>query len=210
MDDDHVALIAHRQPSRLVASPGALHAADDVFASVRHVRRRSSLPDTLDDERNDAESPSVGVGLSVHQLEAVVAQLLDEKLGDLRHHIMRREQRADVGAAEVVATFEEKLREVAGRHAESSQMDARGEVDFQLLREIVEEGHADLLTKIQTDLRRIASGGLSDVPVVEEMSKKTMDAVVEAIAGLSARQEVKAPAVEYDLIVTKLVSVLSP
>lgn len=235
MDDDHVALIAHRQlpqPSRLVTDPGerALHAADDVFAPVRHVRRRSSLPDTLggdDDDEQDVESlaqSSVPAALSLHQLESVIAQLLDEKLGDLRHHIMRREQRADAGATaeDVVAMFEEQLREVAARHAESSQMDARGEVDFQLLREIVEEGHADLLAKFKHDLRRLvpnapevsASGGSSDVlPAVEEVGKKTVDAVVEAISVLSARQDAalsKAPAVEYDLIVNKLVSVLSP
>ncbi|KAF8971587.1 hypothetical protein BDZ97DRAFT_1787214 [Flammula alnicola] len=230
MDDDNVALIAQRNPrSRLVTDPGErpTPANDDIFGSIRHGRRRSSLPDALHD---NATSPSASSVAPEDLSTRVIAQLLDEKLGDLRLHLMRKEQKTEAGVssatesmmADVISLFRTQLQESATRSLEDSQMDARGEMDFQMIKEVVEEGQKELLSAFQREIHRVlqhvpttsASGVSLDVmPIVEDVGNRTISAVVEAISELSARQEavaLNAPGHEHDLIVDKLVNVLSP
>ena len=62
---------------------------------------------------------------------------------------------ADAAINEVVPLFHTQLQESAARGLDDSQVDARGELDFQLVKDIVEQGHAEARAMIQMDLERI-------------------------------------------------------
>ncbi|KAJ3512730.1 hypothetical protein NLJ89_g3354 [Agrocybe chaxingu] len=242
MDDMDVALISHaRQGSRnrLVTDPGERPASsldDDVFTSIRHNRRRSSLPDALHDKESSPSEMSVPpqdltTRMELHRIESIISDLLDEKLAPLQAELSTRERNVEptVGSttesmmADIISLFRAQLQESATRSLEDSQMDARGELDFQLLKDVVEESHKDLLASFQREAHRISqhvvgTAGVNNVgkevvSAVEGVGQNTVRAVVEAISELSARQEavaLNAPARERDLIVDKLVTVLSP
>ncbi|KAF8168344.1 hypothetical protein B0H34DRAFT_685136 [Crassisporium funariophilum] len=241
MDDNDVALIAHKNTprSRLVTDPGerpSPSAHDDVFGSVRHTRRRSSLPDALHDNDSSPSENSVApqdlsARMELHHLENVIRQLLDEQLGPLRHDIAKRVQNGGQALSssteatmnDVISLFRAQLQESATRSLEDSQMDARGELDFQMIREIVDEGYKNMLSAFQREMHRLAQQlpnghAISNLPqellpVLDQVGSRTINAVVEAISELSARQEamsLNAPARERDLIVDKLVTVLTP
>jgi hypothetical protein len=233
MDDDNVALIAHKGPrTRLVTDPGERptpSATDDVFGSVLHTRRRSSLPDALVDNdasptRSSVSPQDLASRLSLHQLEAVVGQLLDEKFSELRHQISRREQKSEgnalAKAEEVISLFRAQLQDSAVRSLQDSQMDARGEFDFQMLKEVVEDGNKELLVSFQQEIHDaiqnlpVSSESKSDLlPVIEEFGQKVITAVVDSISDFSTRQEAavrSTPTLEHEVIVDKLVAVLTP
>ncbi|PPQ90421.1 hypothetical protein CVT25_014939 [Psilocybe cyanescens] len=239
MDDDDVALIALKGPrSRLVTDPGERPspAADDVFGSIRHARRRSSLPDALHDKVSSSPSEMSGAAqdlsarMELHHIEDILNQLLDDKFVDLRHHLTRKLQTASETNAsateakvnEVISVFRAQLQESTTRTLENSQMDARGELDFQMIKEALEDNQRELLQAFQREISRDSQQAPSTysantsqdlLPTIEQLGSRTIDAVVEAISELSARQEavaLNASAREHDLIVDKLVSVLSP
>ena len=234
MDDDIVPLIAHKNPAgRLVTDPGARKSSkkddDDVFGSVHHTRRRSSLPDALHDSLDEA---SIGphdltTRMELHRLETVIADLLDEKLAPLRKDLDKRAQNGEQGLpastetmmADVISLFRTQLHESATRSLDDSQMDARGDLDFQMIKDVVEEGHKGLLLAMQHEFHRV----MKQLPVdndpreilssVDQIGSRTVNAVVESISEFAARQEAmsfNAPARERDIIVDKLVTALSP
>ena len=247
MDDTNVPLIARKASrNRLGTDPGEIGSGrqhvdedddDDVFTSIRpHVRRRSSLPDALV-ERPSSPSPSdssvapqdLTSRMELHHVESVIAQLLDEKLTPLYDELTRREAKEEAGntesmMAELIALFRAQLRDGAAKRLEDSQMDARGELDFQLIKEVVEESHQELLSSFQREVHRIAQqtdtssgqlhhGAPEVISAIDGASKRTVSAVVEALSEFSARQDaaaLNAPARERDLMVEKLVNVLSP
>ncbi|KDR84748.1 hypothetical protein GALMADRAFT_233069 [Galerina marginata CBS 339.88] len=239
MDDDDVALIAQKNPrTRLVTDPGerpSPSAADDVFGSTRHSRRRSSLPDALHDEDLSPSEVSIApqdltTRMEFQHIEDILSQLLDEKLAGLRHQLSRESKTGDTGLSlttesmmtDVISLFRTQLQESATRSLEDSQMDARGELDFQMIKDVVEESQKELLVAFQREIQRVAQHAPSTyaanasqevLPVIEQVGSRTIDAVVEAISELSARQEaaaLNAPAHEHDLIIDKLVNALSP
>lgn len=77
-------------------------------------------------------------------------------------------------------------------------MDARGELDFQLVRDIVENGHAETRALMQQDLaeilRRVQSqpqfGGLNVPGMMEEFHGRAMNTVLGAVGQLANRIEV--------------------
>ncbi|KAF9480431.1 hypothetical protein BDN70DRAFT_912709 [Pholiota conissans] len=228
MDDDNVVLIAQKNPrSRLVTDPGErpTPSADDVFGSVFHSRRRSSLPDALvtnDSPIRASLSPQdLSSRLSLHQLEAVVGQLLDEKFSELRSQIARREQKSEgtalVKAEEMMSLFRVQLQESAVRSLEDSQMDARGDFDFQMLKEVMEDRNRELLASFQQELRQAIENlptsyeSKTDfLPAVQELGQHVIAAVAETMSDLSARHTRSSPVLDQGTIVDKLVSVLSP
>lgn len=237
MDDNNVALIAKNPVGRLVTDPGAWKSLkngdnDDVFGgSVQHARRRSSLPDALHDSLDDdasIEPQDLTSRMELHRMEAVIAELLDEKLAPIIQDLAKKEQNAEKGLsasteamiADVISLFRTQLHESATRSLDDSQMEARGDLDFQMIKDVVEGGHKDLLLAMQHEFHRI----LKQLPIdnhnpqeilssVDQIGNRTVNAVVESISELAARQEamsLNAPARERDIIVDKLVTALSP
>ncbi|PPQ66775.1 hypothetical protein CVT26_009761 [Gymnopilus dilepis] len=239
MDDDDVALIAHKNPrGRIVTDPNERRRSlspDDVFSSIRHARRRSSLPDALHDKeispsRESLSPRNLSTRIEVNQLEDVLNRLLDEKMSELLHQLSSRKEKNEANQSsatesmmeDLISLFRTQLQDSAARSLEDSQMDARGELDFQMVKDVVEESHKELLSAFQREVQRISqqipSTDGSVVPqdilsVVEEIGERTTRAVIEAISGFSARQEamaVNAPSRDHDLLVEKLVNVMSP
>lgn len=240
MDDTNVGLIARktsrnylltgsteRESNRLAETPDD---NEDVFAVRPHIRRRSSLPEALvDNDKSDSSSQSddaddvLGVSpqdltsrMELHRLESVIAELLDEKLAPIRAGLSRREPTAkaemETMMADFVSLFRSQIRDSATKGLEDGQLDARGELDFQLIKDLIEHSHQEMLSTFQREVQRIAPG--SDViSVVDGASKRTVNGVVEALSEFSARQEavsLNMPSRERDLMVEKLTNVLLP
>ncbi|KAJ7037434.1 hypothetical protein C8F04DRAFT_1035710 [Mycena alexandri] len=227
--------------SRLVTDPGNRQAspADDIFSSsVRrppagHTRRRSSLPDALRDATNTSvsEDESVAMDLTsrmeILKYEERLEALLDEKLNVIRRDLVHTKgslsPSAEAMITEVVQLFRSQLQETASRAFEDSRADARGEMDFELIKDVVEQGHAEARAVLKRELAdigmRMSQGRVpvepaeSMGPLMQELNNRTVDAVVEAIQELSVRLEaitVAAPARERDSMVDALMSALAP
>ncbi|KAF9457468.1 hypothetical protein BDZ94DRAFT_1227839 [Collybia nuda] len=235
MDDFHVPTISRKvSRSRLVTDPGQRPSSpEDVFGTSRHNRRRSSLPDALHDDAVSlaSENPSNSAmdltnRMEMHQHERRIENMLEEGLSALRHDLRRETngQHASTQAmiSEIQSLFRTQLRESAARSIEDSQMDARGDLDFQLFRDVVEEGNKTLIITLKNDLHdlrqqvwqtRTSSNPGDITPIVEQMGTRTINAVVEAISELSARQEAinrVMPSRERDATVDNLMAVLTP
>ena len=229
MDDDDVPLIALKNSAgRLVTDPVVQKDSkkddDDVFGgSIQHSRRRSSLPGALHDSLDEA---SIGPPrMELHQIETIIAELLDEKLAPLRKDLEKRAQKGEQGLsssteammADVISLFRAQLHESATRSLEDSQMDARGHLDFQMIKDVVEEGHKGLMLAIQHEFHRIVKQLPMDsynpqeiLSSVDQIGNRTVDAVVESISELAKVVGLNAPARERDIIVDKLLTALSP
>jgi len=203
---------------RLVTDPGRWDAptmlqeppqqAPDRRASLPAMTStRSSFSDTSDPPQDTSRH------LDLQRYEERLEALLESKLDDFREEVraMRLEAGANSGAGsastdaainEVVSLFRTQLQESAARGLDDSQMDARGELDFQLVKDIVEQGHAEARAMIQLDLdhilRRVEAlqsaevtpitGGNTEA-MLEEYHARTRNTVVGAVAPITARLE---------------------
>ncbi|KAH6917642.1 hypothetical protein BKA70DRAFT_1368012 [Coprinopsis sp. MPI-PUGE-AT-0042] len=226
MDDSHVQMItrSHRMvtdPIRRSSSAGV----DDVFNSgLRHERRRSSLPEALIGEPSAPISPisSIGPGpqdltsrLEAQHISDMLAQMFDVKFTALRRELLGNAMIAD-------------LEDSAARSMEDTHMEARGEMDFQMIKDLIDEGNKEILGVVRQEVHdllvlqqqgsRSPSSNHSMVkdvvaPIVESVGDKTTRAVVEAISEFSARQDAidrATPARERDLLLNDIVGVLTP
>jgi hypothetical protein len=236
MDDDNVPLIALKNSSgRMVTDPGVRKSSkkddDDVFGggSIQHSRRRSSLPGALHDSLDEASiGPQDLTRMELHRIETIIAELLDEKLAPLRKDLEKRAQNGEQGLsasteammADVISLFRTQLHESATHSLEDNHMDARGHLDFQMIKDVVEEGHKGLILAMQHEFHRIVKQLPMDnhnpqeiLSSVDQIGNRTVNAVVESISELAARQEsvgLNTHARERDIIVDKLVTALSP
>jgi hypothetical protein len=247
MDDNDVPAISQSRSARPTFGPkdrpgvGALGGIsdDDVFGTNNHhhSRRRSSLPDNLADLSSvsqESVSPQMDLTsrMELHRIEHVVSEILDSKFNELRKEIASSAVKngsalnpnTEAQIADVISLFRTQLQESATRSLEDTQMDARGEMDFQLIRDVVEEGQKELLAVVRRELRGIVAevgiGGGQQQPqqqdvkgVVEGVGSRVIGAIRESISELAARQEAiahGAPARERDALVDKLANALSP
>ena len=215
LDDLHVPAISHKASrGRLITDPGRW----DVPAPVQEpsqpvVRdRRASLP-VMSSARSSFSDESLypqdlSRRLELQQYEERLEALLESKLDDFREEVRAlRLETGGVGSTSteaaingVVSLFRAQLQESAARGLDDSQMDARGELDFQLVRDIVEQGHAEARAVIQQDLDRILrrvealqsaegtpiNGGNTEA-MLEEYHARTRNTVVDAITPISER-----------------------
>ncbi|KAF7340186.1 hypothetical protein MVEN_01937200 [Mycena venus] len=214
--------------ARLVTDPGnrPVSPADDIFSSsVRRPPCCARTETVLFAAGRDAGADKfVGVGRGYEQrLEA----LLDEKLDEIRRDVVRTKgslsPSAEAMIAEVVQLFRSQLQNSVARSSEDSRVDARGELDFELIKDVVQQGHAEARAVLKRELAdigmRMAQGQMpidsaeSMAPLLRELNSRTVEAVVEAIQELSVRLEAisaAAPARERDSTVDALMSALAP
>jgi hypothetical protein len=178
-----------------------------------------------------SEEESVAMDLTsrmeIHLYEQRLEALLDEKLDTIRHDLVRTKgslsPSAEAMITEVVQLFRSQLQNSASRALEDSRIDARGEIDFELIKDVVQQGHAEARAVLKRELAdigmRMSQGQMpvdsaeSMAPLMQELNNRTVDAVVEAIQELSVRLEaisVAAPARERDSMVDALMSALTP
>jgi hypothetical protein len=236
LDDLNVPPISHKiSRSRLVTDPGDMGTSptDDVFFSTRHSRRRSSLPDALHSAANSSISgvsiPAMDFsGRTDIQQYEMFAGLLDEKFSIIRRDLtnMTTNGRSmntstEDMIAEVLSLFRTQLQESAARGLEDSRMDAGGELDFELIKDVINQGQAESRALLQRELNGIVQR-LAQVPgetsqdmepLIEQLSNGTVSAVVEAISELSEQLETIGhvePARERHALVDELMSALAP
>ncbi|KAF8350283.1 hypothetical protein F5887DRAFT_1270081 [Amanita rubescens] len=216
---------------------------NDVFSTCQqqqqHKRRGSSLPDDLHDMEDDGDDrvlvESPGLELTtrddMHDFEERLVSLIEDRFGVLERSLGERRNdgmpvlnsKTEAMIADMVSLFRVQLQENAVRSLEDSQMDARGEMDFQLIKDIVDQGHKELAGMLRKELihgseRQPQVQYLEDTVVrsVEDVCSRTINAIMDAMADLAARQEAavnrvaSAPVWERDALVEKLVGVFSP
>lgn len=240
MDDNDVPQISHRSSHlRLGGSKDKRESIsdDDVFGTGHHhSRRRSSLPENLGDLDSVSQESVPPMDLTsrmeLHRIEHVVGEMLDAKFSELRREIAYNANKNGQGLnpsteaqiADVISLFRTQLQESATRSLEDTQMDARGEMDFQLIKDVVEEGQKELLDVVRRELKSIVGAGAGSARMengygqdvrgaVEAVGNKVIGAIRESISDLTARQEAishAAPARERDALADKLVTALTP
>ncbi|KAJ4485458.1 hypothetical protein J3R30DRAFT_1361201 [Lentinula aciculospora] len=244
-------------PTRFV--PSDVSPTEDVFATASlkqahaHARRRSSLPENIENLRYDRRSRNssfeslsevsllagpvakdLHARLEIKRYEDRLENLLDQKLialvRDLKTVISNTSfqqsltPKAEEMISDVVSLFRTQLEDSAARGLDEAHLDARGELDFELIKDVVEQGHTkilDLMTRelntfqarahLRTGPENTSQPDLSQV--FELYSSRTMNAVVEAISELSTRLETitrGAPSREHDQLVDTIVSALNP
>jgi hypothetical protein len=241
MDDNDVPQISRKSSHvRLGGSKDIRGSMSDVDVGIgHHSHRRSSLPDNLDDLDSSSEESVPPMNLTsrmeMHRIEHVVGGILDDKFSELRREIARSVSRnaqalnpsTEAQIADVISLFRTQLQESATRSLEDTQMDARGEMDFQLIRDVVEEGQKELLNLVRNELKdiigvgagtgsvRVENGtyGVDVRSTVEAVGNRVITAVRESVLDLVDRQEAinhAVPARERDALADKLVTVLTP
>lgn len=235
---------------RLVTEPGRWDLALLQEPPQQTRDRRASLPAMASVHSSFSDTSGqpqdISRRLELQQYEERLEALLENKLNDFREEVraLRLEAGASGGAGsastdaainEVVSLFRAQLQESAARGLDDSQVDARGELDFQLVKDIVEQGHAEARAMIQQDLDRIlqrvealqsaevtpVSGGNTEA-MLEEYHARTRNTVVGAVAPITARLEAlertrtrtplppQAPTVDHEALVRELHAVLVP
>ncbi|KAJ3721404.1 hypothetical protein DFJ43DRAFT_1158596 [Lentinula guzmanii] len=245
-------------PARFV--PSDVSPTEDVFAptSLRqahaHARRRSSLPDNIENlryERRTSNSSYESMSevsslagpvakdlharLEIKRYEDRLENLLDQRLTalvrDLKAAISSTSfqqqgltPKAEEMISDVVSLFRTQLADSAARGLDESHLDARGEMDFELMKDVMEQGHTKIMELMTRELNTFQSQAYSRTgsenrpqfdlsKAFEHHSSRTINAVVEAISELSTRLETiarGAPSREHDQLVDAIVSALNP
>ena len=100
----------------------------------------------------------------LQHVEQRLEALLDDKLSEFNQKFAQQQHQAssqtfnpqtEAMINEVVSLFRTQLQESATRGLEESQMDARGELDFELLRDLIQQGHAEAQALLQRELADI-------------------------------------------------------
>ncbi|KAI0820637.1 hypothetical protein BC628DRAFT_1422801 [Trametes gibbosa] len=235
LDDLHVPPISQRigRGGRLFTDPGFRDGSpehDDVF-SVRRPRRSSLPPRHQDDdeESSDMSIPPVNLArrVEMHQYELRLERLLEEKFEGIKHALDHL-QHATAGQtltpsteariSEVISLFRTQLAGSAARDLDDSQMDARGELDFEMLKNILEQSQEETRVTLKREIAGMLQApqerDIETRQLVEELSDRTVNALATAMAQLGARiqsiETTRAPSASRDHMVQDLLQKLLP
>ncbi|KIJ08619.1 hypothetical protein PAXINDRAFT_172862 [Paxillus involutus ATCC 200175] len=237
-----IAMSSIRSRTRLVTDPGFKRegfGSPDIFTPA--IRRRSSLP-ALHSAHNSSLSnvsiPAINLTkrLEAQALEDKIEAMLDQKFHILCSELVKSRESA-VGASispgtedaitEVVTLFRTQLQESAARGLDDSQMDARGELDLELIRDVVQQGHAESLLILQTELCEalsrieqarqaapVPSNSLDIVPVIDQISRHNLQVILNTLGQLSNKVDLRsrpfADQYERDSLIEEIVIALNP
>ena len=242
LDDSSVPLIASqsRSRTRLVTDPGFkmdVTMSPDIFTPA--IKRRSSLP-ALHSAHNSSLSgvsiPAINLTrrLEAQALEDRIGALLEEKFSVLRSELAKSRQAnggpsislaTEDSITEVVSLFRTQLQESAARGLDDSQMDARGELDLELIRDAVQRGHAENLLLVQTELREAISrieeakqtvhqGNTDIIPVIDQMNHRSVQVILNTLGQLSGKLDIRtrpfADKYERDLFIEEVMTAMTP
>ncbi|EJD04490.1 uncharacterized protein FOMMEDRAFT_140427 [Fomitiporia mediterranea MF3/22] len=167
LDDLAVPAIS-RNATRRVAKPEDLDVSEDEFDGASNDEASHDGRTSEETQPNSPASRSSMMPADVAsysqglRLEDRLETLLDHKLEVLRNDVVAQlrgggiiSSSTDELVREAMAMFRTQLRESAAKGLNDSSMDAGGELDFEMIREIVEQGHEDSRRLIQEDLATI-------------------------------------------------------
>ncbi|OCH88965.1 hypothetical protein OBBRIDRAFT_819908 [Obba rivulosa] len=225
LDDFHVAPISHRiSRNRLFTEPAFRDGT-----MYDEGPRRSSLPPRRarsDSLGSDISIPPVSLTrrLEMQQYEQRLEVLLEDKVEEIKRTLLEARDGAGQSAnnvtesmlREVVSMFRAQLQELAARTLDDSRMDARGEIDFDLLKGILDQNQAEARAMMRRDIVELMQARHNETDItqlVEELSGRTMNAVIGATSSLAQRLQAvenTKPALERDSIVRDLMNALIP
>ena len=233
-----ISVSANRSRSRFVTDPGLKRESidsPDIFTPA--IKRRSSLP-AMHSAHNSSFSnvsiPAVNLTkrLEAQALEDKIGAVLDEKFQMIRSEIANSRGTAgpsispatEDAIAEVVALFRTQLQESAARGLDDSQMDARGELDLELIRDVVQRGHAENLLLLQTELREALSrleqvqpaptpsNDVELVPIIDQINHRNLQVILNTLGQLSNKIDTRPFADQYEknAFIEEILTALSP
>ncbi|KAG2069850.1 hypothetical protein BDR04DRAFT_1231999 [Suillus decipiens] len=207
-----ISMLQQRSQSRLVTDPGLQRQtfdSPDIFTPA--IKRRSSLPalhsahNSHTSELSNVSIPALNLTkrLEAQALEDKIEALLTEKFKTLSAELTRARTSTSGPSispatedmiTEVVGLFRTQLQESAARGLDDSQMDARGELDLAVIRDVVQRGNAEGLLLMQTELRELVDRieqagptGATSVVATLEVLKKNMQVILDDIGQLSSQ-----------------------
>lgn len=209
LDDIDVPTIS-RKVSRqhFVTDPGARYSSpeQDVSGQVpTHARRRSSLPNQpIRSPSNNSISSHMSIvaaadltgRFEMHQYEGRLEELLDKKLARMQRQLLdtlkaQSERSSTDATAEVLSLFRTQLLQSASRGLEDSQLDARGELDFELFKDIVHEAQTEtrslLKADIKTVLDHVGRSELANAANAEHLREQILRSVSQSVSHLLER-----------------------
>ena len=240
LDDLHVPPISQRigRP-RLFTDPGS-PGGEDVF-SVRRPRRSSLPPRHHDDDDETLSDMSVGpMNLSkrieMQQYEQRLERLLEEKFETIKKALNEYKSATpaaqplnsstEAAISEVLSLFRAQLQESAARGLDDSQMDARGEFDFELLKGIIEQSHEESRAVLQREITallrsqpqtQVTVPGERDTELkhlIEDLGNRTISTLASAMSQLGARIQAmetsRAPSTNHEHLFQDLFQKLLP
>lgn len=233
-----ISMSANRSRSRFVTDPGLKPEgidSPDVFTPA--IKRRSSLP-AMHSAHNSSLSnvsiPAVNLTkrLEAQALEDRLEAMLDEKFQMIRSDIVKSRGATSASInpstedaiTEVVTLFRTQLQESAARGLDDSQMDARGELDLELIRDVVQRGHAENLLVLQTELREavsrieqaqpasVPSNNIELVPIFDQISHRNLQVILNTLGQLSSKIDTRPFADQYekDTFIEHILAALGP
>jgi hypothetical protein len=207
-----------------------LSGEDDIFSPAV---RGSSLPDAYhsaaESSLSDISFPTVNLTkrFESQHLEQKLDALFNEKIAILRRQVPGGQVSSSMDAKmdELLSFYRMQLEKDASRGLQEGQADARGEIDFEVIREVIENGHKDARALIQQELasgiQRLEEqahqrGPSPDVlPIIERFHDRIVEAVAGAVAAGSkpsdaGLQSILSSEFERETFIRELMSVLAP
>ena len=233
-----ISMSANRSRSRFVTDPGLKRESiDSLDIFTPAIKRRSSLP-TMHSAHNSSISnvsiPAINLTkrLEAQALEDRIEAVLDEKFQMLRSEIAKSRGTAAASISpatedaitEVVALFRTQLQESAVRGLDDSQMDARGELDLELIRDVVQRGHAENLLLLQTELREAVSrveqaqpaptpsNSMELVPIIDQINHRNLQVILNTLGQLSNKIDTRPFTDQYEknAFIEEILTALGP
>ena len=207
MQEDEVSEMSESQSSSPMRSPGSI-VPPDIGAFTNGLRFENHFEDVLDKKfeelRSELASNAAG-GYDIKFISSSTEELVKD----------------------AIAMFRTQMRASAERELDDdSRRDARGELDFELIRNIVEQGHEDTRQQFQRDLVHLANTISSSKPhqvstdsmqelvhLIHDMKNNVMASnarVSDRIAAIEATTSQTNPRQERDAIVYEVVHALTP
>ncbi|KAF8139758.1 hypothetical protein EV363DRAFT_1497627 [Boletus edulis] len=233
-----ISVSANRSRSRFVTDPGLKRESidsPDIFTPA--IKRRSSLP-TMHSAHTSSLSnlsiPAINLTkrLEAQAFEDKIEAVLNEKFQMIRSEIAKSRgttaasisPATEDAIAEVVALFRTQLQESAARGLDDSQMDARGELDLELIRDVVQRGHAENLLLLQTELREAlsrieqaqsrpaSSNDVELVPIIDQINHRNLQVILSTLGQLSSKIDIQPFANQYEksTFIEEILTALSP
>ncbi len=232
LDDLSVPTISRRKSrNRLFTDPGFREQSPDDSDGGFGAPRRSSLPprgraDSFSGSEFEMEMTVTREDMQIY--EQRLKTILDEKIGGLRRTLEEFKQAkagksisADMDSkiTEVISLFRAQLQDSATRSLDETLDNARGDFDFEMLKDIIEQSHAEARNVIQQDLEKwvASSRGSSHEfkKFSEDLAERTVKAVLQATSQITMHLhtlEQSRPSIsnERDAIVLDVVNALTP
>lgn len=233
-----ISMSANRSRSRFVTDPGLKRESvdsTDIFTPA--IKRRSSLP-AMHSAHNSSLSnvsiPAINLTkrLEAQALEDKIEAVLDAKFQMIRSEIAKSRgttaasisPTTEDAIAEVVTLFRTQLQESAARGLDDSQMDARGELDLELIRDVVQRGHAENLLLLQTELREAlsriegaqpetaSSNTMELVPIIDQINHRNLQVLLNTLGQLSNKIDTRPFADQYEknAFIEEILAALGP